>query len=375
MFTDTRPIAELERELRHRESQIATLRAEQAVLVQQLEVAQATTSDGSRSMIEWVQAHLDVQRDLARDLVLASRRLGEHRSVAFRLGDGKITFDRAIATVRLADAGAPDDEVRRSIDHDLTSVRRATNRRRRMTVRDERKAFCDRYLVVQPNLDESVFLLSGRLPGVMGRTVEKAIEDRADELRRIGEATGVASSRAQRRADALVAIAQDSRDGDPVGDVGSGPSVTIFVDAAHDYPAETAAEVAFGPRVGPETLAAMLCTGRVQVVGLERGTPVVVSRTSRAIPPAIRAAVLHRDGGCTIDGCSSRYRLEPHHIVPWARGGSHDITNLTTLCWYHHHVAIHGAGYRIDPDTPPHRRRLTRERRCAGTDPPDMPMR
>jgi hypothetical protein len=28
------------------------------------------------------------------------------------------------------------------------------------------------------------------------------------------------------------------------------------------------------------------------------------------------------------------------------------------LCWYHHHVAIHSLGYRIDPTSPVHRRQL-----------------
>jgi hypothetical protein len=370
MFTNTRPTHELEGELRERESQIATLRAEQAVLVQQLEVAQATVSDGSRSMVEWVQAHLDVQRGLARDLVLASRRLGRNRWIAFALADGEYTFDRAIATVKLADAGASDHEVRTSLAWDLGSLSRAAGRRRRMTSVDEQRSFCDRYLVVQPNLDESVYRISGQLPGTMGRTVEKVVSDRADALRQIGEATSVASSRGQRQADALVAIVQDSLDGHAGDGSTISAQVTVFVDARVDGAVETAAEVEFGPKVGPATLEGLLCVGRVRVVGLEDGEPVVVSKSTRAIPPAIRAAVFQRDGGCTIDGCSSRHRLEPHHITPRSRGGDHSMDNLTTLCWYHHHVAIHGSGYRIDPDSPPHRRRLIRARRCAGADPP-----
>jgi hypothetical protein len=37
------------------------------------------------------------------------------------------------------------------------------------------------------------------------------------------------------------------------------------------------------------------------------------------------------------------------------------------LCWYHHHVAIHGMGMEIDPHSPVHRRRL---RWPTGSDPP-----
>jgi hypothetical protein len=91
------------------------------------------------------------------------------------------------------------------------------------------------------------------------------------------------------------------------------------------------------------------------------------SYATRAIPPAVRRYVAWRDGGCTIDGCRSRYRLQPHHVRHRADGGGHEPDNLTTLCWYHHHVAIHVSDFRIDPHSPPQRRRLLPP---SGADPP-----
>jgi len=81
-----------------------------------------------------------------------------------------------------------------------------------MTTGDETSLFTDRYFIVQPSLDESAYRMWGQLPGVMGRTVEKAITQRADELRLIAESTGISSTRGQRQADSLVAIAQDALD-------------------------------------------------------------------------------------------------------------------------------------------------------------------
>ncbi len=140
--------------------------------------------------------------------------------------------------------------------------------------------------------------------------------------------------------------------------------MTVFVDLdqANGTGAELGAEVEYGPRVGPNTLTELLCGGSVQVIGLAEGRPVVTSAAAKAIPPAVRRFVAHRDGGCVIDGCTSRYRLQPHHIDHRAHGGSHHPDNLATLCWYHHHVAIHGQGFHIDPDSPPQRRRLIRPR-------------
>jgi hypothetical protein len=45
-------------------------------------------------------------------------------------------------------------------------------------------------------------------------------------------------------------------------------------------------------------------------------------------------------------------------ILERSNGGRHRPDNLITVCWYHHHIAIHMLGMRIDPDSPTHRRRL-----------------
>lgn len=50
-----------------------------------------------------------------------------------------------------------------------------------------------------------------------------------------------------------------------------------------------------------------------------------------AIPPAVRRAVLARDGAaCT--SCLSTDRIELDHIVPYSRGGLGTVENLQVLC-------------------------------------------
>jgi hypothetical protein len=88
--------------------------------------------------------------------------------------------------------------------------------------------------------------------------------------------------------------------------------------------------------------------------------PVAYSDMGEAIPAHIRRFVAWRDQNqCSIEGCPSRYRLQPHHIRHRSQGGDHDPSNLALICWYHHHVAIHQLGLTIDPESPPQRRRLT----------------
>jgi hypothetical protein len=73
MYWRTRTVAELEEDLVSVEAQISQLRCRQHVLVGELDDAQAPQTDGSRSMVEWVQAHLDIKTDTAKDLVFAAR--------------------------------------------------------------------------------------------------------------------------------------------------------------------------------------------------------------------------------------------------------------------------------------------------------------
>ena len=124
-----------------------------------------------------------------------------------------------------------------------------------------------------------------------------------------------------------------------------------------------------GPRVGPDTIDLIHCTGRAEHHTItEHG---ITSRgTKQQIRPSLRRAVLARDDGCVIDGCTNTHRLEVHHVVPLSQGGTHRADNLAALCWYHHHVAVHRHGLQLDPRSPPRRRRLVRPRPTPRKHPP-----
>ncbi|MFO7549660.1 MAG: HNH endonuclease signature motif containing protein, partial [Acidimicrobiia bacterium] len=206
----------------------------------------------------------------------------------------------------------------------------------------------------------------GMVSGVEGSVVEEALFERADSFPTPPD--GDRGTIGRRLADALVSVCEDSIAGDG-RDGEATVATTVFVDAALAAPTrgEAGAEVASGPRVGPLTLEQILCGGTVEVTAVTAdGIPLAFGRRSRVIRPRLRRYVLHRDGGCVADGCTSRYRLQPHHVIPWSEGGRTDPDNLATLCWYHHHVVVHRHGYRIDPTSPPHRRRFL----PLGHDPP-----
>lgn len=250
-----------------------------------------------------------------------------------RLSSGEWSFDRAAATAGLVRAGADESTVAASAGRDIAGVVRLRAMQRRITRRSEQEAFEQRSVRVWASLDESAGFLSAQLGAGDWQTVTAALDHRSDRLPRDRFATAT-----QRRADALVALAQDWWDGrlSPSVESRSGAVVTITVDSelAVATFGEAGVMIVGGPRVGPATLEEILCGGSVEVlVDAGSGVPLAVGPTSRVIPPKVRRFVIARDGGCVVDGCDSRYRLEVHHVIPRSQGGSHDAANLATLCW------------------------------------------
>lgn len=358
---------QIEQVLTRCEANVGAIRAVQARGLAELDRRQAPTADGCRSLQEWAAGRLDVTRQTASDLVRLTR--CTHEDVRADVSAGIVSFDRAVAEVRLMQAGASDEERTRSRGWDVAGVHRLAARRRRLEPVDERLAYEGRYFAMQPNLDYSFVDLRGRLVGIDADSLARAVTRRADELPRPPDGT---FSKAQRFADALVSIADDSLATDNHHErSAAGPVATVLVDAglAADSFGQAGAEVAGGTRIGPDTLAEILCNGRVEI-DIAGATPLALGPSASAIPPRLRRFVIGRDGGvCSVAGCSSRYRLQVHHVLPRSHGGGHEPANLACLCWYHHHVVIHGAGYTIDADSPPQRRRLVAPSRAPPAPP------
>ncbi len=81
------------------------------------------------------------------------------------------------------------------------------------------------------------------------------------------------------------------------------------------------------------------------------GQPLSVGRKTRTIPPAVRRALVKRDGGCRFPGCTHRRFVDAHHVHHWANGGTTRLSNLVLLCTKHH-TALHELGFRIEAVTP-----------------------
>jgi len=339
---------QVEQALLRDEAIIAAARGRQIVALALVDQMQLPTADGCRSLAEWVAGRLDVSRETAYRLTSTKSRLADAPELARGLSNGSITFDRAEALSRIP--------AREQVDWhegvDIQGLRRIAARHRHMSRADDHGRHASSHLTIQPNLDESVWNLWGELDGYSGAVVEKVLTEAADLMPALPDGTRLGLG--YRTAAALTALCEESR---PTGLTTA--LITVFVD-------DSGAEVAGSTTVGPEILDKVACGGSLEVIRTVDGQPLGLGRTSRVIPNRLRRYVLHRDGGCTADGCTSRYRLEAHHVIPWSEGGSTTAENLATLCWFHHHVVVHGFGYRIDPRLGPGRIRFVR----SGSDPP-----
>ncbi len=334
----------LERLLVECERSISRLRGIQARIVHEVDRRGAARADGTRNLNEWISSRTDIEPEAAGAL----RTVGENPDLQKLLHDG-VSFAR-VAVV------AQTGQVDPLLHLDLNGARKVASRHRRMTRRQETDATSGRYLFVQPDLEQTTWRLHGLLPALAGALVQEALDARADQ---IALETGSTESRAARRVDALVSLCADRADSDVAGS--SSVSVTVVVDAhsAAETNGESGAWIVSGPRVGPSTLERLLCDSPIEVTAVtEDGQPLAIGTATTAIPPRLRRFILARDDGCVVDGCRSTYRLQPHHVVPRHHGGDNHPHNLATLCWYHHHTVVHGQGFRLDPDTPPTRRRL-----------------
>jgi hypothetical protein len=344
----------LEQLLTAAESSIAQLRLIQSRAVGEADRRQLPCSEGSRTMREWVSSRIDVTTETAESLERVANT--PHRELSDALENG-IGFERVALCARADD---PDLH----LDHDLGRLQRRSARSVPVEAGAELDANARRYLLFRPDLFDVSWRVRGLLPALEGAVVSQVLEQVADDLPDTPGA--VAETRQTRMADALAMVCADAAGTGDTADPNVRVVTTVIVDTRNE--AGPAAFIPTGPRVGPHTLEQLLCDSSIEVTGVtDDGTPLAHGTASTAIPPRTRRFVLARDDGCVVDGCRSTHRLQPHHMVPRTAVGSNDPANLASLCWYHHHVVIHRRGYRLDPTTPPGRRRFIR----PGNDPPE----
>ena len=105
-------------------------------------------------------------------------------------------------------------------------------------------------------------------------------------------------------------------------------------------------ELEDGRALAIETARRLACDSTlVGILDGPEGEPLSVGRKTRAIPPALRRALRARDGGCRFPGCDRTHTVG-HHVKHWADGGETKLSNLVSVCSFHHRL-IHEGGFDV----------------------------
>src|SRR3989304_2010274 len=258
----------LEQDLVRFESVGGSARAAQMALLSELDHRQVATGDGCRSLHEWTASRLDLAPENAKALVNTARRLSDLPELAKRLSVGEVSSGRMAEVSKLAGPGTESETLGWSLGWEVSGLRHQLSLRTRLSRRAEHQICSDRYLAIQVNLDQTAYRLWGELPGEAGGIVSTALLTRGDSFPPLPD--GTRGTLGQRNADALTSICSDSLTGG-AGENGGGsqPLLTLTLEGSNlsdgGEPGETGLAVLSGPRVGPETLDLLLCTGTIEL--------------------------------------------------------------------------------------------------------------
>ena len=100
-----------------------------------------------------------------------------------------------------------------------------------------------------------------------------------------------------------------------------------------------------GAMLTAETIRRIWCDTTVTRVEQRDGTITVIEEPTRTISAALRRALKLRDTQCRFPGCNAK-RVDAHHIRYRSHNGPTTLTNLLSLCRFHHKL-VHEGGYRV----------------------------
>lgn len=357
-----RPLTELERELSELASVLNAAQHRFLVLLAEFD-ARSGWSDGlTRSCAHWLNWKLGIALGAAREKVRVAHALAALPRISAAMACGTLSYSKVRAMTRVA-TPANEDYLLMIAEHGTAShVERLVSGYRRAVEAEELSREARQHVrraVQWFEDDDGSLILRACLPAEVGRVLVAAIQQAtapAPPKNVSAETSAAAAVRPEptlgmRRADALGAIAESFLAHGPEDlKGGDRQQIIVHVDAA-TLAQRTAGrcEIEHGPALAAETARRLACDASlVQILEDEKGTPLDVGRKTRSIPPALQRALRSRDReGCRFPGCTQRRFVDAHHIRHWCEGGETKLSNLVSLCRFHHR-ALHEGGCAIE---------------------------
>jgi len=323
-------------------------------LIAELDRRQGWVEWGVKSCAHWLSWKCGIGLGAAREKVRVAHALEALPHVAAAMAEGRISYFKARELTRVADASNEDYLLNIALCGTTSHVEQVVRGYRRALDAQEltREAIQqrDRSLWFHTELDGSL-VIRGRLPAEVGALFKKALEAAEESLpipKNVPAGTFSDDCQAddlqrcsKRRVEALAVMAESFLAAGPQELTGGDrQQIVVHVDAEtlkHSHAGRC--ELEDGPSIAAETARRLACDASlVEIIEDVKGEPLNVGRKTRTIPPAIRRALNSRDKGCRFPGCPFKRYVDGHHVKHWAQGGETKLSNLVTLCRFHHRL-------------------------------------
>ena len=324
-------------------------------LVAELDRRRGWAEWGVKSCAHWLNWKCGIALGAARERLRVAHALTSLPKVAAAMADGRISYSKARELTRVADDTNEDYLLNIALYGTTTHVEQVARSYRRALDAKE----LSREAVQQR--DQSLWFFSepdgstvirGRVPAEIGALFKRALEAAEHSLpipKNVPAGTFSDSDdlhrTRKRRVEALATLAESFLATGPRDLSGSDrQQIVVHIDAeTFQHRCAGRCELEQGPSIAAETARRLACDSSViRIVENAKGEPLDVGRRTRTIPPAIRRALTSRDKGCRFPGCNFRRYLDGHHVRHWADGGETKLSNLVTLCRFHHRLVHEG---------------------------------
>jgi len=322
-------------------------------LIAELDRRKGWAEWGVKSCAHWLNWKCGIDLGAAREKVRVARSLEKLPRVAASMAEGQLSYAKVRAMTRVADESNEAYLLNIALCGTASHVESVVRGYRRALDAEEltREAIQqrDQSLLYYTEADGSL-VIRGRLPAEIGALFVRALEAAEDSLPIPKDVSAETSfddrhHLRKRRVEALATLAESFLAPGP-RDLSGGDrnQIVVHVDAEtlqHGHAGRC--ELEHGPSIASETARRLSCDASVVRIREDaKGEPLDVGRKTRTIPPAIRRALNARDKGCRFPGCSFKRYVDGHHVHHWANGGETRLSNLVTLCRFHHRLVHEG---------------------------------
>ncbi|MBM4220031.1 MAG: DUF222 domain-containing protein [Gammaproteobacteria bacterium] len=308
---------------------------------------------GVKSCAHWLNWKCGIDLGAAREKVRVASALVGLPRVAAAMAEGRISYAKVRAVTRVADAGNEGYLLNIALHGTASHVEDVVRGYRRALdaaeLTREAVQHRDQHLWFHTEPDGSM-VIRGRVPAEIGALFRRALEAALDSLPIPKDVSAETSfddlhrSRT-RRVEALAVLAESFLANGPKDLSGADrQQIVVHVDVeTFQHRCAGRCELEHGPSLAAETARRLACDASVvRILENERGEPLDVGRKTRTIPPGIRRALNARDKGCRFPGCTFKRYVDGHHVRHWAEGGETKLSNLGTLCRFHHRLVHEG---------------------------------